>query len=99
MDSLAKMIKYDEFINLLVKNYHNTNSTANYYYLEHPITIDGNKYMINMDIRKVWNSNGRFFIHSIDTKKVGTKGNQNSRLLKVVPTSRNNISQSNNTVK
>ena len=38
------------------------------------------------------------YIHSINTKKVGTKGNQNGRLLKVVPTSGNNISQSNNTV-
>lgn len=53
MDSLAKIIKYDEFINLLAKNYHNTNSTVNYYYLEHLITIDGNKYMVNKDIRKV----------------------------------------------
>lgn len=56
-----------------------------------------------MDIRKVPDSNGRFYIYSISEniaqKKVGTKGNQNGRLLKAVPTYGNNISQSNNTVK
>ena len=43
-------------------------------------------------------ANGEFN-ENIAQKKVGTKGNQNGRLLKVVPTYGNNISQSNNTVK
>lgn len=98
MDSLAKMIKYGEVRNAQAKNYHNNNSTATYYYLEHPITIDGIKYMVNMDIRKVPNYNGRFYIHSVDTKKIGTPGTSKKSPL-TVPTYVNNISQSNSNVK
>ena len=98
MDSLAKMIKYGEIRANSATNYHNSNSTAEYYYLEHPITIDGNKYMVNMDIRKVPNYNGRFYIHSIDTKKVGTPGTSKKSPL-TVPTNDNNIPQNNKNVK
>ena len=98
MDGLAKMIKYGEVRNAQAKNYHNNNSTATYYYLEHPITIDGIKYMVNMDIRKVPNYNGRFYIHSVDTKKIGTPGTSKKSPL-TVPTYVNNISQSNSNVK
>ena len=44
------------------------NSTANYYYLEHPITIDYNKYMVNMDIRKVpnYNVNDKYYYHQLE---------------------------------
>ena len=50
-----------------------------------------------MDIRKVPNYNGRFYIHYIDTKKAGTPGTSKKSPL-TVPTSGNNISQSNKTV-
>ena len=82
----------------MTKNYHNSNSPAEYYYLQHPISIDGVNYMVNMDIRKVPNMNGRFYIHSIDTKKVGTPGNSKSHLL-TVPTDVDNIPQSTQNVK
>lgn len=93
MDSLAKMIKYGEVRAKNTTNYHNAKSTAMYYYLEHPIIVDGTQYMVNMDIRKVPKTNGRFYIHSINTKKIGTTGNSKSRPL-TVPTSIDNISQS-----
>lgn len=93
MDSLAKMIKYGEVRAKNTTNYHNAKSTAMYYYLEHPIIVDGTQYMVNMDIRKVPETNGRFYIHSINTKKIGTTGNSKSRPL-TVPTSIDNISQS-----
>lgn len=93
MDSLAKMIKYGEIRAESALNYHNSNSPAQYYYLNHPINIDGKDYNVNIDIRKVPNSNGRFYIHSINTKKVGTPGNSKSRPL-TVPTIDNNIPQS-----
>lgn len=98
MDSLAKMIKYGEIRANSATNYHNSSSTAEYYYLEHPITIDGNKYMVNMDIRKVPNYNGRFYIHSIDTKKVETPGTSKKSPL-TVSTTDTNISQNTNNVK
>ena len=74
-DSLAKMIKYGHVRAIQASNYHNVKSPATYYYLEHPISIDGKQYMVNIDIRKVPNSNGRFYIHSVNTKKVGIPGN------------------------
>jgi len=98
MDNLAKMIKYGEIRTSEASNYHNSNSPAKYYYLQHPIIIDGVNYMVNMDIRKVPNINGRFYIHSIDTKKVETPGNSKSRPL-TVSTDMDNIPQSNNNVK
>ena len=97
MDSLAKMIKYGEVRAKNTTNYHNAKSTAMYYYLEHPIIVDGTQYMVNMDIRKVPETNGRFYIHSINTKKIGTTGNSKSRPL-TVPTSIDNIPQSNTKV-
>lgn len=97
MDSLAKMIKYGEVRAKSATNYHNMKSTAKYYYLKHPIVVDGVQYMVNMDIRKVPDTNGRFYIHSINTKKIGTPGNSKSRPL-TVPTSEDNIPQSNTKV-
>lgn len=32
--------------------------------------MDGGQCMVNMDIRKVPDTNGRFYIHSINTKKL-----------------------------
>ena len=98
MDSLAKMIKYGEIRAEEASNYHNSNSPAQYYYLNHPINVNGKEYNVNIDIRKVPNSNVRFYIHSINTKKVGTPGNSKSRPL-TVPTTANNIPQSNKNVK
>ena len=69
---MAKMIKYGEVRAKNTTNYHNAKSTAMDYYLEHPIIVDGTQYMVNMDIRKVPETNGRFYIHSINTKKIGT---------------------------
>lgn len=92
------MIKYGEIRAKDAPNKHIPNSPARYYYLEHPITIDGSKYVVNMDIRKVPNTNGRFYIHSINTKKIGTPGNSKSRPL-TVPISNNTIPQSNKNVK
>ena len=97
MDNLAKMIKYGEIRAKDAPNKHNPNSPARYYYLEHPININGINYMVNMDIRKVPNTNGRFYIHSIDTKKIGaSKDLKTSRL--TAPTA-NNIPQINENVK
>ena len=73
MDFLAKMIKYG-------------NVRAKYYYLEHPIIIDGKQYMVNIDIKKVPGTNGRFYIHSINTKKIGTTGNSIMSRPLTVPT-------------
>ncbi|MBR1376717.1 MAG: hypothetical protein IJ565_02775 [Bacilli bacterium] len=69
MDNLAKMIKYGKIRSKTRPNDHNPKSTIQYYYLEHPIIVDGIKYMVNIDIRRVPNTNGRFYIHSISTKK------------------------------
>ena len=73
MDFLAKMIKYG-------------NVRAKYYYLEHPIIVDGKQYMVNIDIKKVPGTNGRFYIHSINTKKIGTTGNSIMSRPLTVPT-------------
>ena len=75
MDSLAKMIKYGKVRCNKASNYHKPNSLAEYYYLMHPILIDGIKYVVNMDIRKVPNTIGRFYIHSIQTKEAKIPGN------------------------
>lgn len=75
MDSLAKMIKHGKIRNNKASNYHNKNSTAEYYYLKHPIIIDNEEYMVNMDIRKVPQAHGRFYIHSVKTNKVEITGN------------------------
>lgn len=37
----------------------------NYY----PIIIDNVEYIVNIDIRCIPNTNGRFYIHSVKTKK------------------------------
>lgn len=48
--------------------------------------------MVNIDIRKVPNVTGRFYIHSIDTKKIGaSKGQKTSRLTASI--SKTNIPQ------
>ena len=70
MKYLAKMIKYDKVRAKDAANNHNINSPVRYYYLEHPIKIDNCYYIVNMDIRKVPNLNGRFYIHSLTTKKL-----------------------------
>lgn len=70
MKYLAKMIKYGKVRSKPADNNHNPNSPAKYYYLEHPIKIDNIEYMVNIDIRKVPNENGRFYIHSLKTKKL-----------------------------
>lgn len=75
MDSLAKMIKYGKVRSKNACNYHNKNSNAEYYYLKHPIIVDNEKYIVNMDIRKVPNAYGRFYIHSIKMNKVEIPGN------------------------
>ena len=56
------MIKYVKIRAKDQGNKRNPNSPARYYYLEHPITIDGQNYMVNIDIRKVPNYTGRFHI-------------------------------------
>ena len=68
MENLAKMIKFGKIRAKSALNNHKPNSTARYYYLEHPIKIDNIEYMVNIDIRKVPNMNGRFYIHSVKTK-------------------------------
>ena len=49
MDSLAKMIKYGEIRAEEASNYHNSNSPAQYYYLNHPINVNGKEY--NVDVK------------------------------------------------
>nr|MBP3258907.1 hypothetical protein [Bacilli bacterium] len=70
MKYLAKMIKYGKVRSKPANNNHNSNSPAIYYYLKNPIIIDGVNYIVNIDIRKVPNENGRFYIHSLQTKKL-----------------------------
>lgn len=97
VDNLAKMIKYGEVRTNSQPNKHNPNSPAIYYYLNHPVTIDDQNYMVNMDIRKVPNQNGRFYIYSITTKKAGTSGNLNGRQSNV-PAIGKSVSQNNQNV-
>ncbi len=68
LDSLAKMIKYGKIRSCPKNNNHNSKSKAIYHYLKHPIIIDGIQYIVNIDIRKVPNEVGRFYIHSIKIK-------------------------------
>ena len=68
MDNLAKMIKYGKVRSKSMYNDHNPRSIIEYYYLKHPIVIDDIRYMVNIDIRKVPNKSGRFYIHSIKIK-------------------------------
>ena len=75
MKYLAKMIKYGKVRSKPASNDHNFNSPAIYYYLQHPIIIDGICYIVNIDIRKVPYETGRFYIHSLKTKKIGANGN------------------------
>ena len=69
MMNLAKMIKYGKIRSISKPNQHNINSKAVYFYLEHPIIIDNVEYIVNIDIRCIPNTNGRFYIHSVKTKK------------------------------
>ncbi len=55
--------------------------------------------MVNIDIRKVPNSNGRFHIHSITTNKVAAPGNSKSRQSIATTLSNNSIPPSNQNVK
>lgn len=68
MDSLAKLIKYGEVRAPEASNYHDPNSKVKYSYLVAPITIDGKKYDITMDIRKSPKGENRFYIHNLSIK-------------------------------
>ena len=70
MDSLAKIIKHSRPRASDALNKHNINSPVRYYYLKHPMIIDGTRYMIYIDIRKAPKLNGKFYIHSVQMKKV-----------------------------
>lgn len=69
MSKLANLIKYGEVRAKETNNYHNQNSKVRYAYLTAPIKIDGQEYMVNMDIRKSPNGENRFYIHSLHIKK------------------------------
>lgn len=64
MTSLAKLIKYGEVRSSVASNYHNPNSTTKFYYLIAPISVDGNSYTVDMDIKSTQGGN-RFYIHKI----------------------------------
>ena len=68
MENLTKMIKYGRVRAKSASNKHKPDSVVRYYYLEHPMRINGIEYMVNMDIRKVPKMNGRFYIHSVKIK-------------------------------
>lgn len=97
---LAKMVKFGEVRSPEAKNYHNNNSKVTYAYLKYPITIDGNDYIVNLDIRKSPNGENRFYIHSLDIKKEANLSSSQSELLKDKSTSMsNNIPQSEQKIK
>lgn len=97
MNNLAKMIKYGEVRSAEAKNYHNPNSKVTFAYLTSPITIDGKKYNVDMDIRKTERGN-RFYIHKIKmTDEVIELGLKNRNKL-VTSSANNSISQNDNIV-
>ncbi len=93
MSQITKMIKYGEVRAPEAPNYHDANSKVTYAYLEHPITIDGKQYMVNMDIRKSPNGENRFYIHCLNIKKETDLSNSQSELLKDKSISSDNILQ------
>lgn len=97
MDYLAKMIKYGKVRAKEKNNKHNLKSEAKYYYLEHPIMIDEIEFMVTIDIRKGPNYNGKFYIHSIKTKKIGASKSQIAPRL-TAPISKINIPQTSSKV-
>lgn len=97
MNNLAKMIKYGEVRSAEAKNYHNPNSKVTFAYLTSPITIDGKKYNVDMDIRKTERGN-RFYIHKIKmTDEVIELGLKNRNKL-VTSSANNSISQNDDIV-
>ncbi len=96
MTNLAKMIKYGEVRSPESRNYHNPNSSVTFAYLTSPITIDGKKYNVNMDIRKTRQGN-RFYIHKIKIADEVSRTDQSAFKLITSPAN-NNISQNDNTV-
>ena len=66
---LANLIKYGEVRAAEAGNYHNPNSKVRYAYLKAPLEIDGDSYIVNMDIRRSPNGENRFYIHSLKINK------------------------------
>lgn len=96
MTNLAKMIKYGEVRSAEAKNYHNPNSKVTFAYLTHPITIDGIKYNIEMDIRKT-RQGSRFYIHKIKIADEAPRTDKSAFKLNT-SSANNNISQKNSIV-
>ena len=100
MSKLANLIKYGEVRAEEAANYHNQNSKVRYAYLTAPIKIDGQEYMVNMDIRKSPNGENRFYIHSLNIKKDADSLLPSMRVVKGEnQTSINSIPNSNENVK
>ncbi len=96
MTNLAKLIKYGEVRAKEQPNNYNPNSQSTYAYLTSPITIDGKKYIVNMDIKKVRQGN-RFYIHKI---KIADKVSRTDRsaFKSITLSANNNISQNDDIV-
>ena len=85
---LGGYVSTTDFIN---EQYVNKNRTTWY-------RTQNSKFSIKSSVIRANGENGRFYIHSIETKKIGTPGTSKKSPL-TVPISGNNIPQSNNTVK
>lgn len=77
MTSLAKLIKYGEIRSPESSNTYNSKSQNTYAYLTAPITVDGVKYTVDMDIKKTQNGN-RFYVHTIKIAGESPKSNDSS---------------------
>lgn len=98
MDHLAKMIKYGEIRAKEALNYHDINSKVKYAYLTSPITIDGKKFNVNMDIRKSPKGDNRFYIHSLEIQKEDNSLKSQSDLLMNESSSNNSITETSKNV-
>lgn len=67
IEMLPELIKNGIIRKKEARNYHNPESKSSFAYLQSEATINGIEYQVNIDIKRIDNSD-RFYIHSIDLK-------------------------------
>lgn len=82
MSKLANLIKYGEVRAQEAANKHNPNSSVRYAYLTAPLRVDGQNYIVNMDIRKSPEGENRFYIHSLQVNNNATSSHSAGTSLK-----------------
>lgn len=100
--NLPDMIKYAEVKELNQSNYHK-NKMISYLVLEHPCTVNGSNFNVEIKIRKTPQGN-KFYIHNLKLKQTYSTWEtdaeiSDTRSLKSRNMSKNNISQDDNNVK